>query len=92
MTYAVVRPTYIYRLATLPTVLGKGLYLGGWLEAGNFWPSRSDASVDDLRYAATLTVGAETVVGPAYLAVGLGEEGRRQITLSIGPSFSSRPR
>lgn len=91
-TYAVVRPTYIYRLATLPTVLGKGLYLGAWLEAGNYWASRSDASVDDLRYAATVTLGAETVLGPAYLAFGLAEEGRSQITLSIGPSFSSRPR
>lgn len=91
-TFAVARPTYLYRLATLPTVLGKGLYLGCWLEAGNYWQSRSDASLDDLRYAATVTLGAETVIGPAYLTFGLGEEGRRQITLSIGPSFSTRPR
>jgi len=91
-SYAVVRPTYVYRLATLPTVVGKGLYLGCWLEAGNFWQSRDDASLDDLRYAATVTLGAETVIGPAYLALGLAEDGRRQVTLSIGPSFSARPR
>lgn len=91
-TYGVVRPTYLYRLATLPPVVGKGIYLGTWLEVGNFWLSRDDASLDDLRYAATLALGAETVIGPAYLAVGLAEDGRRQITLSIGPSFSGRPR
>lgn len=91
-TFAVLRPTYFYRLASLPTVVGKGLYLGGWLEAGNFWQSQDDASLDDLRYAATVTLGAETALGPAYLAVGLAEGGRRQVTLSIGPSFSTGPR
>ncbi len=91
-SFAVLRPTYLYRLGTLPSLAGKGIYLGGWLEAGNYWASRDDASLDDLRYAATLTLGAETVIGPAYLAVGLAEHGRSQIYLSIGPSFSTRPR
>ncbi len=80
------------RLATLSPIVGKGVYAGGWLEAGNFWPSRDDVRLDDLRYAVTLALGAETVVGPVYLAVGLAEHGRRQIYLSIGPSFSARPR
>ena len=79
-------------MATLPPIVGKGIYAGCWLEVGNYWPSRHDASLDDLRYAATFAVGAETVVGAAYLAVGLAEDGRRQIYLSIGPSFSSGPR
>ena len=91
-SYAVARPTYFYRFGSLPAVIGKGLYAGGWLEAGNFWLSRDAASVDDLRYAATLVLGAETVIGPAYLAVGAAENGRWQIYLSVGPSFSVRPR
>ncbi len=91
-SYGVFRPTYLYRLGTLPPIFGKGFYAGGWLEAGNFWQSREDVSFEDLRYAVTLGLGAETVVGPVYLAVGLAEHGRRQIYLSIGPSFSSRPR
>ncbi|MCP3962591.1 MAG: hypothetical protein GY719_32525 [bacterium] len=89
---AVLRPTYLYRLGTLPPLAGKGIYLGGWLEAGNYWSSRDDASLDDLRFAATLGLGAETVIGPAYLALGLAEHGRSQIYLSIGPSLSTRPR
>ncbi len=91
-SFAVLRSTYLYRLGTLPPILGKGLYLGGWLESGNYWPSRDAASLDDLRYSATLALGAETVIGPAYLAVGFAEEGRSQIYLSIGPSLSTRPR
>ncbi len=89
---AVLRPTYLYRLGSLPPTVGKGVYVGGWLEAGNYWSSRDDASFDDLRYAATLVLGAETVVGPVYLTLGLAEGGRREISLSIGPSFSTGPR
>lgn len=83
----VFRPTYLYRLGTLSPILGKGIYVGGWLEAGNYWPSRDDVRLDDLRYAATVTLGAETVIGPAYLAIGFAEHGRRQFYLSIGASF-----
>ncbi len=90
--FGIFRPTYLYRLATLSPVIGKGIYAGGWLEAGNFWPSRDDVSLDNLRYAVTLGLGAETVVGPVYLAVGFAEHGRHQFYLSIGPSFSTRPR
>ncbi len=91
-SFGVFRPTYLYRLGTLSPIVGKGIYAGGWLEVGNFWPSRDDVRLDDLRYAVTLGLGAETVVGPVYLAVGFAEHGRRQIYLSIGPSFSARPR
>ena len=91
-TYAVVRPTYLFRLSSLPPILGKGVYLGSWLEVGNFWESKDAASFDDLRYAGTLALGAETVIGPVYLAVGFAEGGRTQVSISIGPSFSARPR
>ncbi len=91
-SFAVFRPTYLYRLGTLPAMVGKGLYLGAWVEVGNYWPTRDSAGLDDLRYAATLTLGAETVIGPAYLAFGFAEQGRQQIYLSIGPSFSTSPR
>lgn len=91
-SYAVFRPTYFFQIGTLPSVIGEGLYVGGWAEAGNFWPSRDDVDLEDLRYAATLIVGAETVLGPLYLGFGFAEEGRHQVYLSIGPSFSTRPR
>jgi NTE family protein len=91
VSYGVFRPTYLCRVATLPPIVGKGVYAGAWLEAGNYWQSRDDVGLDDLRYAATLTLGAETIIGPAYLAVGFAEEGRRQIYLTIGASFRGRP-
>jgi NTE family protein len=90
--YAVFRPTYFYRIANLPSVLGKGVYLGGWVEAGNAWIDSEDVSIDDLRFATTLILGAETIMGPFYFAYGVAEEGRQRWYLSIGSSFGgTRP-
>jgi len=85
--YGVLRPIYLYRIAQLPSVLGKGVYLGGWIEAGNVWDDSGEIAVDDLRFTTTLTLGAETIVGPFYLAHSMAEEGRSRWYLSIGASF-----
>ncbi len=65
--------------------IGKRVLVGGWLEAGNVWSDSAEIGFDNLRYTATL--GAETVIGPAYLALGIAEGGRSRIYLAIGPSF-----
>ena len=91
-SYGVFRPTYIFRLGDLPTVLGKGIYLAGWLEVGNYWSSLDEVSLHDLRNSATLSLGAETILGPAYLGVGFREDGDPRLYLSVGPSFTTRPR
>ena len=85
--YGIYRPSYIYQLGNLPSVVGKGIYLGGWLEIGNVWAARDQISTDDLRYAATLVLGAQTVVGPVYLALGFAEQDRHSFYISVGPSF-----
>ena len=85
--YAVFRPMYLYRAGSLPAPIGDGLYLGGWLEMGNIWDTRDAMDVADLRFTATLTLGADTRVGPVYLALGLAEKDRHSFYLSIGPSF-----
>jgi NTE family protein len=85
--FGIVRPTYFYRVGTLPSLFGKGIYVGGWLEAGNVWPTTDAISFDDLRYAATAAVGAETVLGPVYVAYGVAEDDRKRLYLSIGRKF-----
>jgi len=85
--YGVYRPFYIAQVADLPSFIGKGVYIGGWLEAGNVWDDPDQVAFDTLRWAGTVMLGAETVVGPAYLAITYAEEGRSRIYLAIGPSF-----
>jgi len=87
--FGVFRPMYIYRVARLPSVIGKGVYLGGWIEAGNVWADSGNISIDDLRYATTLVLGAETMMGPFYFAYGLAEEGHQRWYLSLGATFGS---
>ncbi|MFA6958436.1 MAG: patatin-like phospholipase family protein [Thermoanaerobaculia bacterium] len=78
---------YLYRLTDLPIGLGDGIYVGGSLEAGNLWDTKADVSLNDLRYSGTLTLGADTMFGPAYFAVGFSEGGERALYLFIGRTF-----
>ncbi|MCX5838575.1 MAG: patatin-like phospholipase family protein [Deltaproteobacteria bacterium] len=84
----VARLIYYYRLAS--TGLGEfhmPLYAGFSLEAGNAWATRSDISGRTLIYAGSLLVGAETYLGPIYLACGQAEEGHRSLYLYVGHKF-----
>jgi NTE family protein len=85
--YAIVRPSYFYRIGSLPSMIGKGIYVGGWLEAGNVWAAKDDISFDDLRYAATATLGMETLLGPVYVSYGIAEDDRERLYLVIGRKF-----
>jgi len=85
--YGIIRPIYFYKIGSLPSLIGKAIYLGGWLEAGNTWLTRDEISFDDLKYAATVTLGAETVLGPVYLSLGVAENNRKRLYLSIGRKF-----
>ena len=63
------------------------LYLGFSAEAGNAWQNRSDITFSSLIYAGSVFVGANTFIGPAYLAYGFAEGGRQTIGLFIGQRF-----
>lgn len=65
------------------------LYLGGWLEGGNVWPT-SDAVGDDLIATATLLAGADSKLGPVYLAYGVTDTNEDAIYLVIGRTFQRR--
>jgi len=61
------------------------VYAGGQLEAGNAWQERSD--LDDLRYSLGPFFGADTPLGPLYVAYAFGEAGEHQGYLFLGQSF-----
>ncbi|MFA6412508.1 MAG: patatin-like phospholipase family protein [Syntrophales bacterium] len=63
------------------------LYLGFSAEAGGAWQDRSDITLSSLIYAGSVFVGANTFIGPAYLAYGFAEGGRQTVGLFIGQRF-----
>jgi NTE family protein len=85
--FGLVSPGYFYRLMDLPPTLGAGIYVGGWLEAGNVWSTRDDISTDDLVYTATATLAIDTRFGPVYLGYGYADRGTGYFQLAIGSRF-----
>ncbi|MDQ1277774.1 MAG: hypothetical protein QG555_816 [Thermodesulfobacteriota bacterium] len=63
------------------------LYLGFSAEAGGAWQDRSDITFSSLIYAGSVFVGANTYIGPAYLAYGFAAGGHQTVGLFIGQRF-----
>ncbi|MCD4690245.1 patatin-like phospholipase family protein [bacterium] len=78
---------YHYRLLRLPSPFGLGVYAGASLEAGNVWGDERAATVAGLRYAGSVFVGAQTLLGPIYLGFGLTEHGDSSAYISLGMSI-----
>ncbi len=68
-------------------VLNVPAYAGISYELGNVWTSRSEISVGTARNDVSLFFGADTYIGPAYLAVGYDEGGTTAFYLFLGRSF-----
>ena len=65
------------------------LYAGFSLEAGNAWIERSDINPENIRYSGSIFVGAETFLGPVYIAVGSSSKGESAFYLNISKTFLS---
>lgn len=63
------------------------VYGGFTLEAGNVWVSSDDVGFDDLRYAGSLFLGAESPLGPLYLATGYADSGNFAVYFYLGNPF-----
>ncbi|HUP20445.1 MAG TPA: hypothetical protein VM778_10885, partial [Gemmatimonadota bacterium] len=81
----VVRAGLLRRLFAIPPA--RGVYAGGWVEAGNAWAEAEDPAVDDLQHAVTLAFVVDTAIGPVALAWGRGEGGRDRAYVAVGASF-----
>jgi NTE family protein len=73
---------YRYRLLTLPSPLGRALYALTRLDVGNVWADGEDH--DDLRTGVAVGLGADTALGPLYLAYGPGRRRLRSHLLLAG--------
>jgi NTE family protein len=80
--FVVGRAGWLARVEEIPPAL-RGIVAGGWIEAGDAWHPSEDAELD-LRPSLTIAAGAETAIGPVFLAWSRAEAGRRRVTLSVG--------
>ena len=85
--YAVARLGYTYRLADLPIVVGRGVYLMAFTEAGNAWLTTADIAARTLRYSGTLAIATSTKFGPLIFGYSYAKGGFDQVTLTMGKRF-----
>lgn len=80
--FAVGRVGWLRRIAEIPPAL-RAVVAGGWVEAGDAWDRSEDEEID-LRASVSVGVGAESILGPLFVAWSRaeGEDGR--VTLSLG--------
>jgi NTE family protein len=62
-------------------------YGGASLELGNVFGEIGDVRLRELIPAGSLFLGADTLLGPAYVGLGLAEEGERTVFLVLGRVF-----
>ena len=86
---AVGRAIFYRRLHSNPLrgFLEASLYVGGSLELGNAWQNSDEISLDNTLTAGSLFLGADTFIGPVYLAAGLAEGGNSALYLYVGRPF-----
>jgi NTE family protein len=86
--YAIGRLIYLRKVGNGGEgILDVPAYIGTSVEAGNVWSSRSDIGFGSTRKDFSVFFGADTYIGPAYLAVGYDETGSTAFYLFLGRSF-----
>ena len=68
-------------------ILGSKLFVGGTVEAGQIWARRSDVDFSNIQYGGSVYLGADTPLGPIFLAYGQSDKRRRSVYLFIGRPF-----
>jgi NTE family protein len=76
------RLMYYNRVATVGLI--GNVYAGASLEAGNVYGAFPEATSTGLKLAGSLFLGADTIIGPAYLAYGHADAGNSAFYLYLG--------
>jgi NTE family protein len=78
---------YYRRLLELPVQLGSGIYAGVGIEGAYSKDPVAGASTDGWQGAAAAYVGADTIIGPLYVAYGVSSDGVDSFYLFLGRLF-----
>lgn len=74
-----------YRLGELlPRAIGRNIYAGFSLEAGNAWQSKSDIRYGQVKKAGSIFLGLDSIIGPMYFAWGHTFGGSSAFYLFLG--------
>lgn len=65
------------------------IYSGFSVEAGNAWNRYEDINSDNLTFAGSIFIGADTFIGPLYLAIGATDNGDQALYFNLGQTFLS---
>lgn len=68
-----------------------GVFVGASLEYGSTYDRQFFDGAESWNTAGSIYAGLDTVLGPAYLAVGLAENADHSIYLSVGNPFVAKP-
>jgi len=63
------------------------IYTGFSLEAGNVWNRYDDINADNTTTAGSIFIGADTFLGPLYLAFGANDDGETALYFNLGQTF-----
>jgi NTE family protein len=78
--------SYYRQYATLPSQIGRGLYIGGSLEAGRM-NDQLMKDPDTWVRAAGIYFGADTILGEAFIGYGYSSLQQGTFYIAIGPQF-----
>jgi NTE family protein len=86
--YAIGRLIYLHSVGNGGEgILDVPAYVGLSAEVGNVWAMRNEISLSNTRKDFSVFFGADTYIGPAYLAVGYDEKGSTAFYLFLGRSL-----
>jgi NTE family protein len=83
-SYYMGRLVYTYRLASLPSALGTGVYLGGSIEGGEVRGRFDPTIAEGALFCGSLFLGADTALGPFYVAYGRSWDGSGSVYVMLG--------
>ncbi len=63
------------------------IYTGFSIEAGNAWSGYDDINAGNTTYAGSIFIGADTFIGPLYLAFGFNDDGGQALYFNLGQTF-----
>jgi len=85
---AMARLGWYFELAELTSVVGRGIYAGGFVEAGDTYQALDDVDFGDLKYSYTALLGLNTNYGPVFAAISKGSTNDGlQYYVTVGKSF-----
>lgn len=83
-TYGMASLNWYRQIFGSPGLFSTSYLVGLGVEAGNAWPTRNIARLNDLRYCLNVSLMAKTALGPVILTYGMAEAGHNTVYLSMG--------